>query len=148
MKKKRNKVKYSKIVILVSLLLFVFIILRALQLALSPEVDGINLKKLASKRTTKTEKLPAQRGSIYSYNLDVLAQNVSSYKLIAYLDSKRTTNKKNPQHVVDKEKTAKLLAPILGMSEEEILNKLNKDAYQTEFGSKGKGLNELTKNKI
>lgn len=148
MKKKRNKVKYSKIVILVSLLLFAFIILRALQLALSPEVDGINLKKLASKRTTKTEKLPAQRGSIYSYNLDVLAQNVSSYKLIAYLDSKRTTNKKNPQHVVDKEKTAKLLAPILGMSEEEILNKLNKDAYQTEFGSKGKGLNELTKNKI
>lgn len=148
MKKKRNKVKYSKIVILVSLLLFVFIILRALQLALSPEVDGINLKKLASKRTTKTEKLPAQRGSIYSYNLDVLAQNVSSYKLIAYLDSKRTTNKKNPQHVVDKEKTAKLLAPILGMSEEEILNKLNKDAYQTEFGSKGKELNELTKNKI
>ena len=148
MKKKRNKVKYSKIVILVSLLLFVFIILRALQLALSPEVDGINLKKLASKRTTKTEKLPAQRGSIYSYNLDVLAQNVSSYKLIAYLDSKRTTNKKNPQHVVDKEKTAKLLAPILGLSEEEILNKLNKDAYQTEFGSKGKGLNELTKNKI
>ena len=148
MKKKRNKVKYSKFVILVSLLLFVFIILRALQLALSPEVDGINLKKLASKRTTKTEKLPAQRGSIYSHNLDVLAQNVSSYKLIAYLDPKRTTNKKNPQHVVDKEKTAKLLAPILGMSEEEILNKLNKDAYQTEFGSKGKGLNELTKNKI
>lgn len=148
MKKKRNKVKYSKFVILVSLLLFVFIILRVLQLALSPEIDGINLKELASKRTTKTEKLPAQRGSIYSYNLDVLAQNVSSYKLIAYLDSKRTTNKKNPQHVVDKEKTAKLLAPILGMSEEEILNKLNKDAYQTEFGSKGKGLNELTKNKI
>lgn len=148
MKKKRNKVKYSKFVILVSLLLFVFIILRVLQLALSPEIDGINLKELASKRTTKTEKLPAQRGSIYSYNLDVLAQNVSSYKLIAYLDPKRTTNKKNPQHVVDKEKTAKLLAPILGMSEEEILNKLNKDAYQTEFGSKGKGLNELTKNKI
>ena len=148
MKKKRNKVKYSKFVILVSLLLFVFIILRVLQLALSPEIDGINLKELASKRTTKTEKLPAQRGSIYSYNLDVLAQNVSSYKLISYLDPKRTTNKKNPQHVVDKEKTAKLLAPILGMSEEEILNKLNKDAYQTEFGSKGKGLNELTKNKI
>lgn len=149
LKKKRNSVKYSRGIIIVSLLLFVLMIARVTQLALSKEIDGVNLKQLASQRTTKTEVLPAKRGTIYSENGDVLAQNVSSYKLIAYLDEKRTTNKNNPQHVVEKEKTAEALAPILGMTKEEVLGYLQKEnVYQTEFGTKGKDLNELTKQKI
>ncbi len=148
-KKKRNNVKYSKIFIFVSLFLFAVMIGRLLQLGLSTKIDNINLQELASKRTTKTEIIPAQRGSIYSSDGDVLAQNVSSYKLIAYLDPKRTTNKKKPQHVVDKEKTAELLAPILEMDKEEILKYLSKEnVYQTEFGTHGKNLNEITKQKI
>ena len=148
-KKKRSTIRYSKLIILFSLLLFALMIARLVELGLSKEIDGINLKELASKRTTKTEILPAQRGSIYSKNNDILAQNVSSYKLIAYLDPKRTTNEKRPQHVVDKEETANLLSPILGMEKDEILKYLNKqNVYQTEFGTKGKDLNEITKNKI
>ncbi len=148
-KKKGNNIKYSKTIILISLLLFALMIARVCELALSNKIDGVNLKELASKRTTKTEILQAKRGNIYSKNNDILAQNVASYKLIAYLDPKRTTNKKKPQHIVDKEQTAKQLAPILQMSEEEILKYLNKEnVYQTEFGSKGKGLNEITKKQI
>lgn len=147
--KKRNNIKYSKGGIIISLLLFVTMIARLTQLALFREIDGVNLKELASKRTTKTETITARRGNIYSNDGDVLAQNVASYKIIAYLDAKRTTNKDNPQHVVDKEKTAKELAPILGIEEEEILKYLNKEnVYQTEFGTKGKNLTELTKQKI
>jgi len=124
-------------------------IFRVIELGTATEIDGINLKELASKRTSRTEIIEAKRGSIYSSDGDVLAQNVSSYKLIAYLDSKRTTNKKKPQHVIDKEDTAEKLAPILGMEKDEVLKYLNKEnVYQTEFGSKGKGLNELTKKKI
>lgn len=148
-RKKINNVRYSKTVILGSLFLFVLMIARLLQLSLSKEIDGINLKELASKRTTKTVVLSAKRGSIYDCNGEVLAQTVSSYKLIAYLDKKRTTNKNNPQHVVNKEETAKKLAPILGMSEDEVLSYLNKTGvYQTEFGSKGNGLSEIVKNQI
>ena len=148
-RKKKNNIKYSKIFILTSLFLFALMIGRVLQLGLSSKVDNINLQALASKRTTKTEVIPAERGNIYSDEGDVLAQNVSSYKLIAYLDPKRTTNEKKPQHVVDKEKTAELLAPILEMDKEEILRNLQKEnVYQTEFGSHGKNLNELTKQKI
>ena len=148
-KRKKNNIKYSKGIILISLFLFVLMILRVAQLALSPEVDGVNLKDLASRRTTARETLTAERGSIYTADGDALAQNVSSYKIIAYLDPKRTTNKKKPQHVVNKEETASKLAPILGMKKEEILKYLNKEnVYQTEFGSKGKGLSELTKTKI
>ena len=148
-KRKKNNIKYSKIVIFASLFLFACMIGRVIQLGLSFEVDGVNLKELASKRTTATETLSAERGSIYTADKDPLAQTVASYNLIAYLDSKRTTDKNNPQHVVDKEKTAKALAPILGMTEKEIMTYLSKEnVYQTEFGAKGKGLSEITKNKI
>ena len=147
-RKKGNNIKYSRVIVFISLLLFCLMIGRVIQLGLSKEVDGINLKELASKRNTKTDIISAKRGTIYSSDGDTLAQNVSSYKLIAYLSSKRTTNKNKPQHVVDKEKTAEALAPILGMEKDEVLKYLNRDAYQTEFGSKGKGLNELTKKKI
>lgn len=148
-KKKRNDIQYSKLIVTISLFLFVIIIYRVSELSLSKEIDGINLQELASKRTTKTETISAKRGNIYSADGDVLAENVSSYKLIAYLDESRTTNKKSPQHVVDKEKTAKLLAPILGMEEETVLKYLSKEnVYQTEFGNKGKGLTELVKKQI
>ena len=147
--KKRNNIRYSKTIIIISLFLFALMILRLIQLGLSTTIDGVNLKQLASKRTTKTETITAKRGNIYSNDGDILAQNVASYKIIAYLDEKRTTDENNPQHVVDKEKTATELAPILGMEKETILKYLNKEnVYQTEFGSKGKNLTELTKQKI
>lgn len=148
-KKLRNKIKYSKLIIFLSLFLFAIMIVRLIDLSVSKSVDGVNLQQLASKRTTRTEIIKAKRGTIYSKDGDALALNVASYKLIAYLSEKRTTNKNKPQHVVDKEGTAKALAPILEMNEEDILKYLNQtNLYQTEFGNKGKGLSELTKTKI
>ena len=148
-KKKRNNIKYPRVIILISLLLFCLMIGRVAQLGLSAEIDGTNLKELAKQRTTATKIIEAKRGTIYTSSGDALALNVSSYKLIAYLDAKRTTNKKNPQHVVDKELTAEKLAPILGAEKDQILKYLSKEnVYQTEFGTIGKGLNELTKKKI
>lgn len=151
MKKKKNKnnIRYNPFIIFGFLFLFVIMILRLCQLALSSEIDGINLKQLASKRTTKTVTLSAKRGTIYSNNNDILAQTVTSYTLIAYLDPKRTINKKKPQHVVDKEKTAEALSTVINLSKEEILSYLNKEnKYQTEFGKAGRGLSEIEKKKI
>ena len=78
-KKRKNNIIYSRVIILVSLLLFCVMIGRTIQLGLSTEVDGTNLQELASKRTTRTTTISAKRGSIYSSSGDVLAQNVSSY---------------------------------------------------------------------
>ena len=148
-KKKRNSIKYSKLIIFLSLFLFAIMILRLTELTLSKEIDGVNLQKLASKRTTKTDVIKAKRGTIYSSDKEVLALNVTSYKIIAYLDPKRTEDEDNPRHVVDKEMTAIKLSEVLGMEKEEVLKYLNKEnVYQTEFGAKGRGLSELTKNKI
>ena len=54
---------------------------RLIQLGVSEKIDGVNLKELASRRTTKKDIINATRGTIYSSDGDVLAQNVASYCL-------------------------------------------------------------------
>ncbi len=158
-KKNRNSIGLGNSIIVVALLCFVVIAARGLQLSLSKEIDGINLKEFASYRTTATDILPAKRGTIYDVNGNILAQNVYSYTLIAYLDPARTTDESKPKHVVDPVMTAEKLAPILGMEKDRIVEILSKttyvndkgetkNVYQTEFGAKGKGLTGVVKDQI
>lgn len=152
MKKNRNKdtsVKFNNFSLVIAFLFFIVLIGRLVHLSLSREVDGINLQDFAKTRTTRKITLSAKRGDIYDGNGNVLSQDVSSYNLIAYLDPKRTINENNPQHVVNKETTATVLSAILDMDYDTIMKYLSKEnVYQTEFGPKGKGLNEITKDKI
>ena len=148
-KKKRNGVKVSNIALIIAFILFAGLIYRVSQLALSKEIDGIDLQAFAKTRTTKKNIIHAKRGTIYDVNGNILSQDVASYTLIAYLDPKRTTNENKPQHVVDKENTALVLSAILDMDKDTILKYLNKQGvYQTEFGAKGRGLSELVKDTI
>lgn len=146
--KKRATVRFNKVILLSVALIFVAIIAKLCYISLSNEIDGINLKEFAENRNTKEEILYASRGDILDKNGDVLATTVNSYTLIAYLDPKRTTDPLEPEHVVDKEKTAKALAEILGADYNYILSQLNKTSYQVQFGSKGSNLTESVKNKI
>ncbi len=144
-----HNVKVSNVVLIIVFFLFLIIITRVSYIALTKKIDNIDIQSLASKRTTKEIILKANRGTIFDSSGDVLAQDVASYTLIAYLDPKRTTDPEKPQHVVDKEKTALVLSAILNMDKETILSYLNKEnTYQTEFGVKGKGLNEIEKDTI
>lgn len=144
----KNKNATAKIFTLIFFLFIFVLILRLGYLCLTGKVDGINLKGFANKRNTKKETLYALRGNIYDVNGDVLAQTINSYTIIAYLDESRSKDSKVPLHVVNKEDTAEKLATVLDMSKEQILERLNKKAYQVEFGSKGKGLTELQKEAI
>ena len=150
MKKNKTKgVKVSNLALMCAFLFLIVIVVRLSHLALSSKVDGINLQSFAKTRTTKKTIIPAKRGNIYDANGNILSQDVSSYTLIAYLDPKRTTNENNPQHVVDKENTALVLSAILDMDKDTVLKYLNKTGvYQTEFGAKGRGLNEIVKDTI
>ena len=146
--KKRVTVKSSLVVILIVAFLLCAGVIKLLFVACATNVDGVNLKKFAASRNTKVKTLHASRGTIYDNSGDALALSVNSYKLIAYLSKSRTVNPNDPKHVVDKVMTAKALAPILDMDESQILEYLNKEAYQVEFGSKGKNLTEITKKQI
>ncbi len=95
--------------------------------------------------------LTAKRGTIYDAAGGVLAQNVTSYTIIAYLDKKRSTETQI-NHVKDIEATAKALAPLLNADEntlKEIMQKgKDNNRYQVEFGKYGKNITEITKSEI
>lgn len=143
-----NKVRVSKLLIAFILLFFVVVIARLLYLGISPKIDGIDLKTFVANRNTRKKTTYAKRGTIYDSSSNVLARTINSYTVIAYLSESRSKGFKTPQHVVDKEKTAKELSPILGMSEEAILYLLNRNAYQVELGPGGRGITELKKEEI
>ena len=150
MKKKVNinKIRLNKFILLFILLFFILIIIRMAFLTLSVEIDGINMKDFVSSRNTRKKTIYAKIGSIYDASGNVLAQTVNSYTVIAYLSESRSEGFKTPQHVVDKEKTAKELAPLIGMSEEAILFLLEKNLYQVELGPGGRDISELKKEQI
>ena len=143
-----NAVKINKFLVFAIVLLFGLIIGKMIYVSASTNIDGINIKKFALSRTTEKKTLYASRGSIYSSSGDILAENVNSYTVIAYLDPIRTRDKNNPQHVIDKEDTANKIAPIIGMDVERMLKLLNSNAYQVELGPEGRGISELIKEKI
>jgi peptidoglycan glycosyltransferase len=139
--KKRVTIKISKFIILVVAFLFVAIICKLSYVVLSDKVDGINLKDKSASISTVKKTLYADRGNIYDINGEELASTVNSYTVIAYLNSNKT-------NVSDKEKTAKELAPILNMTEEKLIELLNKKLYQVELRPGGYGITEVVKARI
>lgn len=137
-----------KITLLIFSFFFCIIIIKLAYVALSETVDQVNLTEFANNRNTTKQTLYASRGSIYDVNGDELAKNVKSYTVIAYLSSSRTKDSSKPQHVVDKEGTAKALEPMINMSYESILKLLDQNLYQVELGPGGRGITEDTKKKI
>lgn len=148
---KKNSRIFSIIEIskIATIFLFVVILVKLIYVAISPKVDGINLNTFALSRTTATKTIEASRGTIYDINNEVLATNVRSYTVIAYLDESRTSDEANPRHVVDKETTAEKLSPLINMTSKQILKLLNtKNVYQVELGPGGRNITELIKEEI
>lgn len=150
-KEKAKEWKTPRKMFLVFFFIIVVLFARYCYLALSPEINGRNMKVFAANRNTVSRILTAKRGTIYDMSGNVLAQTVSSYTLIAYLDEERST-KTQINHVKDIDSTAKALAPVLGADEESLKKMLQKGKdegkYQIEFGTAGKNLTELKKSEI
>lgn len=145
MKRKSNTILTNKIVIICIALSFFAAIIKVFSIAIKDNIDGLNLSEFANSRNTVKETLYAKRGTIYDVNGDTLAQSVNSYTLIAYLSESRTKDENNPQHVVDIEKTAAELSPLINVSEERITKLLGNKLYQIELK---RGVSELLKEQI
>lgn len=148
--KKTTKKTWNAPKYFLNVVFFTFIIItgQLVYVTMFPSIYGINMDDFASARNSYSTKLYAKRGTIFDNEGNTLALNVSSYTVIAYLSESRTGKSKTPLHVVNKEETAKKLAPILNMSEEYILSLLNRDSYQVELGPGGRGITELVKEEI
>lgn len=145
-----NKLKISKFMYIIVFFLFIiFSISLGYRCLVNYEaVDGVSISEFINNRNTVEDVILPERGTIYDIKGNPLAQDVSSYTLIAYLDESRTVNKDKPRHVVDKEETAKALAKYIDTDADKILAILNKKAYQVEFGLGGKNLSQLEMEKI
>lgn len=153
MQRKRT-IKIHVIVVIILIASFLFACLRVGQIALSKEVDGIDIAEFAKNRNTTTKSLYASRGTIYDVNGETLAQSVNSYTVVAFLSESRTKDIKDPRHVIDKDRTARELSPLINMSEEDILSRLNMKMasgatpYQVELRPGGAAVSELLKQQI
>lgn len=152
MKKRKintNKINQSLPVIVAVFLLFVSFIARLTYLCLVDyQVGDQTITAFINNRNVETETLMPTRGSILDINGNVLAEDVASYTVIAYLDPKRSEGKDTAEHVTDPQTTAQTLAPYLDMTESKLYELLTKDAYQVELGPGGRNLSQLEMEKI
>lgn len=152
--KKVNLVKWNapKTTFFVFLFLFLILFLQFLYLSLGNKIYGKNMEEFAAKRSTVNKVITANRGSIYDKDGSALAINVSSYTLIAYLNTNRKDINGNPDYVENIDGTANELAQVLNCDssilKKTLENGKNSNKYQVEFGSVGKGITELTKTTI
>lgn len=148
-----NKFKVSKLVIIITFFLFLLLIVRLCYLCLYDyKVGDSTIKAFIKNRNTKEEVIMPKRGTIYDINGNILASDVVSYTLIAYLSDTRVATDGTKDYVEDIDTTSSALAGVLGVTPEEIKEILTKgkenNKYQVEFGTIGKGLTELTKEQI
>ena len=155
MKKEINNDKFriSKPVIIVTFFLFIVLIIRLCYLCLFDyKVGNSTITAFIKNRNTTEEVIMPKRGTIYDVNGNILANDVISYTLIAYLSDTRVDSKGNKDYVEDIDGTSSKLADVLGASVDDIksvlINGKENNKYQVEFGSIGKGLSELAKEEI
>lgn len=130
-------------------LLFFTLVLRYSYIMLTGHSSGEDLIMKANEKYLVQSQEQPERGKIYDRNGKVLAEDVERYKVVAIVDKKASEGSEKPKHVTDKKETAKKLATVIDMSEEDIEKKLdNKKAFQVEFGQKGSDLTYQEKEKI
>ena len=161
--KKIKTVRINIVFFIVIVFIFLCIIFKLIYIGTGHVMVGSRtLAEFAKDRDTVKKTINATRGTIYASKGEVLAKDVNSYTVIAYLDPSRTKDEKRPYHVVDKELTAEKLSPIINMTKEDILALLNTEIdscdedsnckkvppYQVELGPGGRGITELVKDQI
>lgn len=151
-KKQRNINFGAAILFVIFCLLFFILFFRFMYIQATGTVEGQVLAAKAEKKYTGTTTIEAKRGTIYDRNGEVIAEDRSSYSLIAILRKSATTDKNDPQHVIDAEKTARELAKYINLKESTILKIIRDgqkdDRFQVEFGSAGRDITVETKKKI
>lgn len=142
-KKNRNVNVAASILFITFSLLFLILIIRFFSIQITGKVNGISMDTMAAQNYLFSDVLQAKRGTIFDQNGKIIAEDGTSYKVVAILD------KKFPNHVKDPEKTASKLSKYIKMPREEMLEILKKKGlFQVEFGSDGKNISPETKNQI
>lgn len=144
-----NKIKPNYFMFLFTILLFSLFITRILYLCtVDYKVMDITVSEFIKSRNTKEEIIMPKRGSILDKNGNILAEDVASYNIIAYLDPSRSEGSVQPMHVVDVDYTANALAPLIDTDVNTLKGYLSKELYQVELGSNSRNLSQIKMEEI
>ena len=151
-KKQRNINLGATILFIIFGLLFFVLLFRFVYIQATGEVKGQHLAAKAAQQYSDSRTIEAKRGTIYDRNGEVIAEDRSSYSLIAILDKKVTLDPNEPNHVVDIDKTASELSKHIDIKESAIRkilkNGKKEEKFQVEFGAAGRDITYEMKNKI
>ncbi|WP_456093934.1 penicillin-binding protein [Paenisporosarcina antarctica] len=129
--------------------LFFLLLSRIIFIQVTGEADGQALAAKAAAKYEREQIINASRGKIVDRNNEVIAEDTLSYRLVAVISPKATTNAKKPKHVNDVDKTADVLAKYLPISKEKLVERLSKEGpYQVEFGSSGRDISHKVMTEI
>ncbi|WP_042223861.1 penicillin-binding protein [Oceanobacillus manasiensis] len=151
---RKNRTTHFMAGILIIIFVGVFLLLtgRFLYIQATGEINDVSLEEWAEQKRTSSYTMAAERGKIFDNNGMALAYDRPTFRMYAILDEAYTGEAKEPKHVVDPEKTAKELAPLLDVKEEELLETIKsgieKKRFQVEFGNAGKELSQQKKDEI
>ncbi len=106
-----------------------------------------NIKEVVKDIHTVYEPIIAKRGRILDFQGDTLVEDNAAFTLHAYIADDRFDGDE-PAYVVDKELTAQKIAAVIGVSEGFVMEQLNSDAKQVEFGIYGKELTKAQKDAL
>jgi len=144
-----NKIRPNYFMFFLSILIFGVLVLRIFYLCtVDYQVGDETITSFIKNRNTNEEVIMPTRGSILDKSGNILAEDVASYSIIAYLDPSRSEGSEVPLHVVDINVTAAKLAPLLEVDEGYIKSMLSKDLYQVELGSAGRNLSQIQMEEI
>ncbi|MDD3809380.1 MAG: penicillin-binding protein [Erysipelotrichaceae bacterium] len=111
-----------------------------------------NIQAYAQNRAVKTTPVYSQRGTIYSSDGQIVAQDVTKYKLVVIIDASRPGYGDTPSHLVDYDALINDVSVIIGMEPAKMKEKLqyskDNNLYQMEFGSYGNSLSAIQKKQI
>ena len=126
--KNNERFHVSNPVIICTFLLFLLLSARLCYLCIADyKVGDSTITAFIKNRNTKEEVIMPNRGTIFDTNNNILANDVASYTIIAYLSDKRVDAKGNKNYVEDIEGTSKSLASVLNAPEEEIKDILEEE---------------------
>lgn len=145
----RNRKLFGIILFILTGVALLAFVCRFAYVAIVGSVDSKNLAAYRATQYARKTTLQAKRGSIIDRNGQPIAEDASTYTIYAIIDPHYTKAGKK-LYVVDKDKTATVLAKYLPLSKAKILAYLNpkQQAFQVEFGNAGTGLSLSTRKEI
>jgi penicillin-binding protein 2B len=149
-KRRNNRSHYGQFLLLLCLGVFLCMGLRFSYVSIFKNVQGVNLSELSKSLYTKSNVIPAKRGTIYDAGGQPLAEDTNVYTMYAILNKKQIGMDNKPLYITDKNKAAYAISSVLPISYENALRDLSPktNAFQVEFGTAGVNISLTQKQKL